>query len=470
MRQTGKRHLSFLLFLFAICACLPLFSQTGTLTVNVIDETSGEALPGAVVRIKGDVEKTISAETGTAVFKNLPDGKYSVTVSSEGYREKTATINVDLSVKNSFSGTFKLKKGTKESATTASLTVTVLDAAESSLLDGADVTIEGPSPQNGSAQAGKIKFTGLADGSYKITVSSPGYETTSGKIMVSSADRSEYSGLFRIKRTGVVPAKKETKTESKPKTQPTVTKKAEPTNIPAEPVRKVNPPPLPKEEKKADAGKHTSEDRGQTSEEKPSLEGTQSKAFETLKIKLSWNTVLIVLSIVAGLIFCILLIATFARWGKSDKSGKTILLSGTLGCGCLTFIIIVVLIAIFFLHGRIKSSGGGKESSAQTTYPEYKEPVAKPELMSKTSHSAASAMLIESFNDPKSAEKKSNAISLLVQAVDENPGNDAYAVDLADTYVLCNDTYAVKVAADIYEDVLSRRPDDEAILARVAAA
>ncbi|HCE45515.1 MAG TPA: hypothetical protein DET40_18400 [Lentisphaeria bacterium] len=347
----------------------------------------------------------------------------------------------------------------------ATLSVTVLDDAESSLLDGASVIIEGPSPQNGTAQNGKIKFTGLADGSYKITASCPGYEANSGKIIVSSADKTEYTGLFRVKRTGAVPVKKEFKAESKPREKPAATeKKPEQVEKPREPVKTATPPVQTKPEVKKDQEPVKSEEPPVLAERKPLFDGLHAP---------SWKSLLGAVAVFSGLIAFFSLILLAMRWKKSGRTGKIILSIGTFGCGCLTLIIIVILAVAVLLYARKASTEKGESSKAspeQAKYPEYKELAVKADVLSKSAHDAGAALLIESFNEPGKADKKEKAFALLAQAAEENPGNDAYAVDLADAYVLCSDQYAIRVAADIYEDVLTRRPNDEAILARAADA
>jgi len=352
-------------------------------------------------------------------------------------------------------------------AQTSSLTVTGLDDAEGIPLPEASVAVAGPTPQNAPVKNGRANLTGIADGVYTITVDAEGYESKSGKISISSADKAEYSGLFRLRKTSGSPVKKEFKAESKPKEQTVPAVKTPPPEKPKEAAKPAITPQATKEEKKADDRKQTAakEKPAATPEPEPGPQTTAEKKpfLEGLKAP-SWKTALIITSVAACFFSLIIFVAALVRWKKSGKGGKIILLSGTLGCGCLTLIIVAVMLAVVFFQVRRAPSEGDK------TLPEYKEPAVNPETMSRSSYSAASAALIESFNDPKNADKRSSAIALLAQAAEENPGDDTYAVDLADTYVICSDPYAVRIAADIYEDVLSRRPGDEAILARAADA
>jgi len=62
------------------------------------------------------------------------------------------------------------------------------------------------------------------------------------------------------------------------------------------------------------------------------------------------------------------------------------------------------------------------------------------------------------------------ATELLEQAVEAEPKNDLFRLDLADAYLLLRHERAVAAAIDLYEEVLKRRPDDERLLARLVTA
>jgi tetratricopeptide (TPR) repeat protein len=70
----------------------------------------------------------------------------------------------------------------------------------------------------------------------------------------------------------------------------------------------------------------------------------------------------------------------------------------------------------------------------------------------------------------RDAEGLERAVTLLEQAVTDNPRNDRYKVDLADAYMYLNNELSVALAIDWYLDVLSRDGRNDALLARIAEA
>jgi predicted Zn-dependent protease len=67
-------------------------------------------------------------------------------------------------------------------------------------------------------------------------------------------------------------------------------------------------------------------------------------------------------------------------------------------------------------------------------------------------------------------ESRRRAAELLEKAVEAEPKNDLFRLDLADAYLLLGHERAVAAAIDLYEDVLSRRPEDDRLLARLVTA
>lgn len=62
------------------------------------------------------------------------------------------------------------------------------------------------------------------------------------------------------------------------------------------------------------------------------------------------------------------------------------------------------------------------------------------------------------------------ATELLEKALESDPENDALRIDLADAYVLLDEELTLAVSIDLYEDVLTRKSDDDVLLARLARA
>ncbi|MEM1120962.1 MAG: TonB-dependent receptor, partial [Bacteroidota bacterium] len=70
-------------------------SPTGTVQVNgfVNDDKTGETLIGATILVEGTGQGTVSDETGQYEL-NLPIGEHTITISSIGYEERTAKLQV----------------------------------------------------------------------------------------------------------------------------------------------------------------------------------------------------------------------------------------------------------------------------------------------------------------------------------------------------------------------------------------
>jgi len=232
---------------------------------------------------------------------------------------------------------------------TANLTVTVADESGKPL-PGTAVTLKGPDKSEAFENTddnGIIVFNKLADGSYTIAINAQGYEPRNGKIVITSADKTEYKGPFKLKR---IPTAK----QEAPKPPPVDTGKviyydktpeaAKPDAVLPPEVKKENVkenvikvPVLPEEDFKPKPVVQTEEpEEVQVPEKKSFLSGS------TLK------TILIGSAIFTGFITVLLLILLAVRWKKSGKGGKIVLFLGSLGCGCLTVILIVIIIIGIF--------------------------------------------------------------------------------------------------------------------------
>ena len=132
------------------------------ITVNVTDGTN--AVSGATVTI-GSTNKTTDAE-GKAGFTSIEYGTYNVTVTKEGYQDKTASITVDKTHSNF----------TVELTVVDTITITVTDSEDTpSAIEGATVTIGTVSKTTDSS--GECTFTGMPYDDYEATVAATGYTT-----------------------------------------------------------------------------------------------------------------------------------------------------------------------------------------------------------------------------------------------------------------------------------------------------
>ena len=83
---------------------------THGIVVNVVDAKTKQNIDGATVKAVSADKKQLEEKTkdGEAKLLNLSDGEYEITVSANGYREKTAKIKLDFSEKDILSTTFSL--------------------------------------------------------------------------------------------------------------------------------------------------------------------------------------------------------------------------------------------------------------------------------------------------------------------------------------------------------------------------
>lgn len=75
--------------------------------------------------------------------------------------------------------------------------------------------------------------------------------------------------------------------------------------------------------------------------------------------------------------------------------------------------------------------------------------------------------LISSHDD---AAARDRAVEFLERAVQAEPVNDEFKLDLADAYALLNLDLTLALATELYEQVLERRPDDQQLLGRLVKA
>ena len=84
---------------YSLMLCLFLFfsinSFAATLKGKVVDNSTGEPLVGATVKIKNTNLVALVKLDGTFVFKNTPKGKIELTVSFTGYKSADKAIQID---------------------------------------------------------------------------------------------------------------------------------------------------------------------------------------------------------------------------------------------------------------------------------------------------------------------------------------------------------------------------------------
>ncbi len=82
-------------FLVTMISLLAFLSGTAQNNVYFkITDASGEPLAGANIAVEGTIKGTVTDSTGTAVLKNLPNGKIKIGISFIGFEEKSVHLNL----------------------------------------------------------------------------------------------------------------------------------------------------------------------------------------------------------------------------------------------------------------------------------------------------------------------------------------------------------------------------------------
>lgn len=89
----SKVILLFITIIFVALQSLA-FAQTGTIKGRVLDKTNNSKLAGAAVVVKGTALGAAADLNGNYIIPNVPEGKYTLTVSYIGYLSVSTTLNV----------------------------------------------------------------------------------------------------------------------------------------------------------------------------------------------------------------------------------------------------------------------------------------------------------------------------------------------------------------------------------------
>jgi hypothetical protein len=156
---------------------------TGTLEGTVTDASTSNPISGATVTIVGGASTTSNA-SGFYQFTNVTPGTYDVTASASGYDPSTAN-GVSVTAGNTTTQDFAL---TASGPTTGTLQGTVRDASTTNPISGATVTIAGGGSTTTDG-SGFYQFTNVAQGTYDVTASAAGYNSsTSNGVTVTAGN------------------------------------------------------------------------------------------------------------------------------------------------------------------------------------------------------------------------------------------------------------------------------------------
>ncbi len=149
---------------------------TGSITGTVTDAEDGSALAGATVT--DGTRTALTDSSGAYTIDNVPPGTYGVTASKSGYQSSCLTVTVVLG------GTAVANFSLNEIATTGSITGKVTGAEDGSPIAGATVT-DGARTTTTDA-AGGYTIANVPPGTYGVTASKSGYESSTSTVTVAS--------------------------------------------------------------------------------------------------------------------------------------------------------------------------------------------------------------------------------------------------------------------------------------------
>ena len=149
---------------------------TGSITGTVTDAEDGSAIAGATVT--DGTRTTTTDATGGYTIADIPPGTYQVTASRSGYQSSSLTVTV-------VSGaTAVANLALNEITTPGSITGTVTDAEDGSAIASATVT-DGTRTVLTDA-AGQYTINDVPPGTYEVTASKSGYESSTSTVTVVS--------------------------------------------------------------------------------------------------------------------------------------------------------------------------------------------------------------------------------------------------------------------------------------------
>jgi hypothetical protein len=163
------------------CVALCVPSQ-GNLMVTVVDAATSNPIVGANVSIQGpEACWNTTGTNGNWVFYNIGVGKYKVTATMVGYLPNSTWVCVC----NGQTSCCILSLQVVSVPSQGNLMVTVVDAATSNPIVGANVSIVGPETGwNTTGSNGNWTFYNVQAGSYTVTASMAGYLSNSTSAVV----------------------------------------------------------------------------------------------------------------------------------------------------------------------------------------------------------------------------------------------------------------------------------------------
>jgi len=152
-----------------------LIPNPGSISGTVTDASTKQPLGGASVTLSGNSTPVTTSADGSYSFTSVAEGSYSVTANATGYAGQSATVGVGPGAAVSQNVSLQPNPGT--------ITGTVTDGSTAQPLSSASVTLAA-GPTGTTNSAGQYTLTGVAEGTYTVSVTATGYATTSLSITV----------------------------------------------------------------------------------------------------------------------------------------------------------------------------------------------------------------------------------------------------------------------------------------------
>jgi thermitase len=148
----------------------------GSITGQVTDAEDGSAISGT--EVSDGIRTALTDAAGQYTINDVPPGSYQVVASKEGYETSSLTVNV-------LSGTTSVADfSLTQTIVPGSITGSVTDGEDNSPIVGATVT-DGTRTTTTDA-TGKYTIADVSPGSYEVTASREGYQTSSSTVDVLS--------------------------------------------------------------------------------------------------------------------------------------------------------------------------------------------------------------------------------------------------------------------------------------------
>ena len=163
--------------------------STGTILGTVLDADTNEPIANASVTAEPGLSAPVTGEDGQFQFEDVPVGSYTLTAARAGY--DSSSVSVGVSVGRTVQATIFLDQ--EEAAATGTISGTVFNASTDEPLARASVTTDPPLSAPVTGEDGQFQFEDVPVGSYTLTATRAGYDSSSVSVGVSESETVEAS-------------------------------------------------------------------------------------------------------------------------------------------------------------------------------------------------------------------------------------------------------------------------------------